>query len=77
MYQGNPYGAVPAALRETRLTLRYLMGDFLENKIAEGRLNLEIKKAETETAMVGAGIEKDRLTDLRELAKMRQTRDIH
>jgi hypothetical protein len=73
----NPYGAVPEALKETRLSLRDIMGDFLQNKVLEGRINLEKSKAETETALVGAGIERERLTNLRDLSRMRMTQEMH
>lgn len=72
----NPYGAVPEALKETRLTLRDVMGDFLQNKVLEGRMNLETKKAETETALVQADMKKSELADLRDLSKMRMAREI-
>lgn len=72
----NPYGAVPEALKETRLTLRDVMGDYLQNKILEGRMNLETKKAETETALVQADMKKSELADLRDLSKMRMSREI-
>lgn len=72
----NPYGAVPEALKETRLTLRDVMGDYLQNKILDGRMNLEMKKAETETALVQADMKKSELADLRDLSKMRMTREM-
>jgi len=74
---GNPYGAVPAALSETRLTLKDIMADLLATKVAEGRLRLEQSKAETETAMVAAGLEKERLAENREMERMRMTRAMH
>jgi hypothetical protein len=73
--QGNPYGAVPEALKETRLTLRDLMTAHLENKVAEGRLGLEKAKADTELAMVGANIKRDEIASLRDAAKMKQDAD--
>ncbi len=73
----NPYGAVPEALKETRLTLRDVMSDFLQNKVLEGRMTLEKTRAETETALVNAGIEKDRLANLRDMAHLKLTRDLH
>ena len=70
--QGNPYGAVPDALKETRLTLRDLMADHLANKVAEGRLNLAKLSAETETAMVGANLKKEEMVNLRDLTRLKQ-----
>lgn len=69
---GNPYGAVPDALKETRLTLRDLMADHLANKVAEGRLNLAKISAETETAMVGANLKKEEMVNLRDMARLTQ-----
>jgi hypothetical protein len=71
----NPYGAVPEALKETRLTLRDLMTAHLENKVAEGRLGLEKAKADTELAMVGANIKRDEIASLRDTARMKQDAD--
>lgn len=58
----NPYGAVPAALKESRLALRDIMADYLNTKAQEANVNLMQKKAETDLAMVGANLERDRLT---------------
>lgn len=69
---GNPYGAVPEALKETRLTLRDIMAAHLENKVAEGRLNLEKTKAETETALITANLKRDELANLRDTAHLNQ-----
>ncbi|MCX5819736.1 MAG: hypothetical protein NT047_07480 [Deltaproteobacteria bacterium] len=69
---GNPYGAVPEALKETRLTLRDIMAAHMENKLAEGRLNLEKTKAETETALIAANIKRDELANLRDTAHLNQ-----
>lgn len=68
----NPYGAVPEALKETRLALRDIMADYLATKTQEANLALGQKKAETETAMIQAGIERDRLAGERDLARMAQ-----
>lgn len=73
----NPYGAVPEALGQTRLTLRDIMSDYLQNKVLESNMRLAETKANTETALVNAGIEKERLAGERDLARMRLTRDIH
>lgn len=72
MNGGNPYGAVPEALKETRLTLRDLMADHLANKVAEGRLSLAKTQAETETAMVGANLKKEEMVNLRDIAHLTQ-----
>ncbi len=40
MAYGNPYGAVPAALEATRLSLRDIMSDYLRTKVEEGNLRL-------------------------------------
>lgn len=69
---GNPYGAVPEALKETRLTLRDIMAAHMENKVAEGRLNLEKTKAETETALITANLKRDELANLRDTAHLNQ-----
>lgn len=73
---GNPYGAVPEALKETRLTLRDLMAAHLENKVAEGRLSLEKAKADTELAMVGANIKRDEIASLRDAAHLKQQENL-
>lgn len=73
MNGGNPYGAVPEALKETRLTLRDLMAAHMENKVMEGRLGLEKAKAETELAMVGANIKRDEIRSLHDTAQLNQS----
>jgi aconitase B len=44
----NPYGAVPAALEQTRLTLRDIMAGYVNQKIQESKLNLAHKQMEVE-----------------------------
>jgi hypothetical protein len=44
----NPYGAVPAALEQTRLTLRDIMAGYVNQKIQESKLNLAQKQMEVE-----------------------------
>jgi hypothetical protein len=80
----NPYGAVPEALKEARLSLSDIMKDFLMTKKMEQDLSLAQAKAATETALVGAGMERDRLVNLRDMAHQEQqqrqfdvTADLH
>jgi len=44
----NPYGAVPAVLEQTRLTLRDIMAGYVNQKIQESKLNLAQKQMEVE-----------------------------
>lgn len=69
----NPYGAVPEALKDTRLTLRDIMADMLNTKKMEGELSLAKSKAETETALVSQGIERDRLRNTMDITRLEQT----
>ncbi len=68
----NPYGAVPEALRDTRLSLRDIMSDILVTKKMEGDLSLAKSKAETDTALVQAGIDRDRLSNTKDIARLDQ-----
>lgn len=63
---GNPYGAVVDALKDTRVTLKDIMAAHLQNKVLEGRLNLEAKKSETSLAQVASAIERERMLDARQ-----------
>lgn len=64
----NPYGAVPEALKETRLSLHDLMSDYLATKTQEAKLKLDEAKARTEN--IAAGVEGRRLelTNLKDIA---------
>lgn len=73
----NPYGAVPEALQQTRLSLRDIMADMLATKKMEADLSLAKTKAETETALVGANIERDRLQNLKDIATITETSRHH
>lgn len=59
----NPYGATADALKDTRLTLRDIAAGILANKKMESDLKLGEAKANTETAMVQAGITRDQLNN--------------
>jgi nicotinic acid mononucleotide adenylyltransferase len=69
----NPYGAVPQALENSRLALRDIMADHLATKQMAANLDLAVKKAETENAMVGANLERQRMGQELDLAKMAQS----
>ncbi|HAJ26095.1 MAG TPA: hypothetical protein DCG53_02420 [Syntrophus sp. (in: bacteria)] len=73
----NPYGAVPEALTQTRLSLRDIMADMLLTKKMEQDLSLAKSKAETETAIVGANIERDRLVNTKDMASLEETTRAH
>lgn len=66
----NPYGAVPEALKETRLTLRDIMGDFLQTKVLQARTEIERAKVETDSAAIAAGLEREKLSNLKDVARM-------
>jgi len=66
----NPYGAVPEALDKSRITLRDIMTDMLMSKKMENELSLARAKADTDTALVNADIEKNKLTNLRDMAAL-------
>jgi hypothetical protein len=68
----NPYGAVPNALRETRLSLRDIMQDYMANKVAESNLQIAKAKADVERGSIEANLEQARMTDLREVARIAQ-----
>jgi len=68
----NPYGAVTDVLKESRLSLRDIMADYMMGKKMEQDLTLAKAKADTETAMIGANMERDRLVNLRDLSQMAQ-----
>ena len=59
----NPYGAVTDALKDTRLTLRDIATGILATKKQEADLSLAKSRAETETAMVNAGVTRDQLSN--------------
>jgi len=69
-YGNNPYGAVPEALKETRLSLKDIMADYMATKVHESNLNLALAKANTETELVRSGAERDKLANLRELTRI-------
>lgn len=69
----NPYGAVPEALTQTRLSLRDIMTDMLMTKKMEQDLSLAKSKAETETAIVAANTERDKLSNAKDMAVMGET----
>lgn len=73
----NPYGAVPEALKETRLSLRDIMADMLATKKMEMDLSLAKTKAETDTALVSANLERDRLSNLKDIAQMNEASRHH
>lgn len=68
----NPYGAVPEAMNNTRLSLRDIMQDYLANKVTES--NLEIAKAKTEVdrGAIEANLEQARMSNTRDLAGLAQ-----
>ncbi len=74
MYTGiaNPYGAVPEALKETRMTLRDIMQDYLANKVAESNLEIAKAKADVERASVEADIQKASMMNTLSLARLAQ-----
>ena len=69
----NPYGAVSDALKETRLSLRDIMSDFLTSKKMEQDLHLAKARAETDKAIVEAGIERDRLANTKDMAHLEES----
>lgn len=69
----NPYGAVTEAIKDTRVSLRDIMADTLMNKKMESDLALAKSKAETETAMVNAGINRDTLNNQLNMAHLSET----
>lgn len=69
----NPYGAVPAALKETRLTLRDIASDMLGTRAEQNRLSLEQSKAKSELAMIAANLDRDRLIDQRQTEQFNKT----
>jgi hypothetical protein len=66
----NPYGAVPAALSDASKTFLGVAHNFLEGKKLEQDLSLARMKAETEAAIVNANMERDRLTNAKDMAHM-------
>jgi len=74
MYTGiaNPYGAVPEALKETRMTLRDIMQDYLANKVTESNLEIARAKADVERASVEADIQKAGMMNTLSLARLAQ-----
>ncbi|MEN6421328.1 MAG: hypothetical protein ABFD76_05215 [Smithella sp.] len=69
----NPYGATAAALKDTRLTLRDIAAGILANKKMESDLKLGEAKANTETAMVQAGITRDQLHNDLQMASLSES----
>ncbi len=69
-FGNNPYGAVPEALKETRLSLRDIMADYMATKVRESNLKLDLAKVNTETELVRSGAERDKIANLRELARI-------
>lgn len=68
----NPYGAVPQALENSRLALRDIMADHLATKQMEANLELAKKRSDTETALVASNLDRQRMVNDMELAKMAQ-----
>lgn len=68
----NPYGAVPDALRETRLTLRDIMSDYLNTKVEENKLKLGEARLGVEKAAVETQMKQHELANLRDIARQSQ-----
>jgi len=68
----NPYGAVPEALKETRLTLRDVMTDYLNTKTQENNLRLGEAKLGVEKAAIENQIKLNELVNLRDISRQAQ-----
>lgn len=68
----NPYGAVPEAIKDMRVSLRDIMADVLATKKMEGDLSLARAKAETDTALINAENERHKLANEKDIARMQQ-----
>ena len=71
----NPYGAVPEALNQTRLSLRDIMSDYLANKVAEGNLMIAQARTENDRSAIEANLEQSRAADTRDLARIAMSAD--
>ena len=65
----NPYGAVRQELESGRRTLRDLVGDFLESKVAESRMGLARAKLDVEREGLVIEGEKEKAKGLADVAK--------
>jgi len=66
----NPYGAVPAALKETRLALSDIMKDYLGHKILESKTKVALADVEAAKSMAEISGQKDILQARTGLAKV-------
>jgi len=71
----NPYGAVPEALRETRLTLRDIMADLLSTKVQESKHKLALAELDAEKKVMELQGEKMRLGAEIDLATVASEKD--
>lgn len=66
----NPYGAVPAALEQTRLSLRDIMAGFVSQKIQESKLSLANKQMDMEARALELDAEKQKAKTAFDLARV-------
>ena len=66
----NPYGAVPAALNQTRLSLRDIMASFVDQKIQESKLSLANKQMDVEARALELDAEKQKTRTAFDLARV-------
>lgn len=68
----NPYGAVPEALKETRLSLRDVMSDYLNTKVEENKLRLGEARLGVEKAGIENQMQLNKLANDRWISQQQQ-----
>lgn len=71
----NPYGAVPEAIKDARVSLRDITADLLATKKMEGELTLAKTKAETEASLAAAASERYKLENEKDISRMNMQSD--
>lgn len=71
----NPYGAVPEAIKDARVSLRDITADLLATKKMEGELALAKTKAETEASLAAAASERYKLENEKDISRMNMQSD--
>lgn len=70
--RSNPYGAVPEALNQTRLTIRDVVADYLKSKALESQLSLAKGQIELDRMRMDADTQRSRMDQELRLGAMQQ-----
>jgi hypothetical protein len=72
---GNPYGAVPEALKEVRLSMSDILGNIIKGRELERQTNQDLAQAELKGKEIEAGVEKFKIENDLATATFKANRD--